>query len=561
MTISHQKALEYLSSTFDAVPNVDELLQLVEIEFIRKDAVVNTTNRARYLRLIFDLLEAGTSTVAYEAATALTALTSNPVAVKAAATKLLEICIKEADNNVKLIVLDKVETLRQHEGVLDDSLTMEVLRVLASPDLDVRKKALGIALELVSSKNIDEVLLFLKHELVKTVDAQQEKAEEYRQILIQTISHCAIQFPSTLDGAVETLVTFVADTESSKNAGANEVIGFLKEVCETVPKLRPVVLEKLVALSNVRSGKLQRGILWMLGEYCSPEKIRDSWQRIRAGLGEIPILQSEQRRLEDADEQEVPEEQINGHGPTKPAKTRLAADGTYQSESALTAKLETHKAAQDRPPLRQLLLDGDYYLATVLASALVKLVMRHSETSTQQEVTNALRSEAMLILVSIIRVGQSQFVKAPIDEDSVDRIMSSVHVLAEFSERTALKQALLDDTRQAFRAIVQVEEKKRAEKADSEKQKAAVGVDDLFSIRQLAKKSDGQGADEIGLDLDQAMGADSASEDLTSKLSRVVQLTGFSDPVYAEAYVKVHQFDIVLDVLLVNQTTDTLQSQ
>ena len=29
---------------------------------------------------------------------------------------------------------------------------------------------------------------------------------------------------------------------------------------------------------------------------------------------------------------------------------------------------------------------------------------------------------------------------------------------------------------------------------------------------------------------------------------------------YAEAYVKVHQFDIVLDVLLVNQTTDTLQN-
>jgi hypothetical protein len=49
---------------------------------------------------------------------------------------------------VKLIVLDKVETLRRQHG-LQDSLTMEVLRILASPDLDVRKKALGIALELV----------------------------------------------------------------------------------------------------------------------------------------------------------------------------------------------------------------------------------------------------------------------------------------------------------------------------------------------------------------------------------------------------------------------------
>jgi len=40
----------------------------------------------------------------------------------------------------------------------------------------------------------------------------------------------------------------------------------------------------------------------------------------------------------------------------------------------------------------------------------------------------------------------------------------------------------------------------------------------------------------------------------------VTQLTGFSDPVYAEAYVNVNQYDIVLDVLVVNQTADTLQN-
>jgi coatomer subunit beta len=44
MAISHQKALTYLSNTFDSIPNVDELLQLVEIEFIRRDAVENSAN-------------------------------------------------------------------------------------------------------------------------------------------------------------------------------------------------------------------------------------------------------------------------------------------------------------------------------------------------------------------------------------------------------------------------------------------------------------------------------------------------------------------------------------
>lgn len=127
--------------------------------------------------MIFDLLDAGASTVVYEAATSLTSLTSNPVAVKAAAGKLIELSIKEADNNVKLIVLDRVDQLRmRNEGVLDD-LTMEILRVLSSPDIDVRRKALDIALQMVSSRNVEEIVLLLKKELSKTVDEQYEKVK------------------------------------------------------------------------------------------------------------------------------------------------------------------------------------------------------------------------------------------------------------------------------------------------------------------------------------------------------------------------------------------------
>ena len=102
----------------------------------------------------------------------------------------------------------------------------------------------------------------------------------------------------------------------------------------------------------MRSGKVQRGVLWLVSfysyhplaafgwpfdkytqvsEYSSSEnEIKSAWSRIRAGLGEIPILQSENRLLEEANEPEAPEEQVNGHGHGKPTKTRLAADGTYQ---------------------------------------------------------------------------------------------------------------------------------------------------------------------------------------------------------------------------------------
>lgn len=360
---------------------------------------------------------------------------------------------------------------------------------------------------------------------------------------------------------------FIADFNATS---AIDVISFVKEVVEKFPKLRRSIVERLVStLSEVRAGKVYRGALWIVGEYSLEAKdIREAWTKIRASLGEIPILASEQRLLEEASEEpQENKEQLNGHAkPSAPTGSRrVLADGTYATENALTsqssaaAKLEAVKAAQ-KPPLRQLILDGDFYLGTVLSATLAKLVMRHYEISQDSARTNALRAEAMLIMISIIRVGQSPFVKAPIDEDSVDRIMSCIRALAEFAEKKDIEKVFLEDTRKAFRAMVQVEEKKRAAKEADEKAKSAVQVDDVVSIRQLTKKAAGDGSDEFDLDLEKATGGDAATEDLSSKLSRVVQLTGFSDPVYAEAYVKVHQFDIVLDVLLVNQTSETLQN-
>ena len=360
---------------------------------------------------------------------------------------------------------------------------------------------------------------------------------------------------------------FIADFN---NAAAVDVISFVKEVVEKFPPLRQLIVSKLVAtLSEVRAGKVYRGALWIVGEYSlEASDIREAWKRIRSSLGEIPILASEERLLDEVpDAQAASKERLNGHAKSSApsGSRRVLADGTYATESALTsqsatqAKLEAVKAAQ-KPPLRQLILEGDYYLAAVLSSTLTKLVMRHSEISQDSARTNALRAEAMLIMISIIRVGQSQFVKAPIDEDSVDRIMSCVRSLAEFAQKKELESAFLEDTRKAFRAMVQVEERKRAAREAVEKARTAVQVDDLVSIRQLAKKTVKEGVDEMEVDVEKATGGGTAGDQLSSKLSRIVQLTGFSDPVYAEAYIQVHQFDIVLDVLLVNQTTETLQN-
>lgn len=54
-----------------------------------------------------------------------------------------------------LLVLSQ-ELKERHRDVMQEVL-MDVLRALSAPNLDIRKKTLDIALDLITARNIDEV--------------------------------------------------------------------------------------------------------------------------------------------------------------------------------------------------------------------------------------------------------------------------------------------------------------------------------------------------------------------------------------------------------------------
>ncbi|KAI8612633.1 adaptin N terminal region-domain-containing protein [Chytriomyces sp. MP71] len=567
MNTSQALAVEYLTTQFHAVGSWDEILQQTVIELIRKDCRSPNADKGKYIQCVFALLQSSAPAVKYEAANTLMYLTSHAAAVKAAASCYIELIVKVSDNNVKLIVLDRLSELREkHERILDD-LVMDILRVLSSPDIDVRKKCLGIAMEMTSNRNVDEVVAFLKKELIKTQDESYEKNNEYRQLLVHAIHLCAIKFSEVAASVVHVLMEFLGD---SGGASAVDVIAFVREVMEKFPHLRPGIIESLLAsFKDMKTGRVFRGALWIMGEYTlDPGSIEASMKHIRESLGELPILASEQRLLEEAMNPENGEaaakEESKATLSAPVAARRILADGTYATESAFSAvgqsKLEAVKSSS-KPPLRGLILAGDYFVGASLATALTKMVLRYSALlrPSPNPKTNAARSEAMLIMTSIIRVGKSEFSVSPIDEDSHERINNCLRVLSGVYGES-LNRVFLEDTRAAFSQLLHSVEKKQG-KGENKKKLVTGQADDVIVFRQLKSK---KGAVEFGdaydLDLTKATGQSDKLEDLASKLNRVVQLTGFSDPVYAEAYVTVHQYDILMDILIVNQTNETLQN-
>ena len=149
--------------------------------------------------------------VVYECASALVALSSSQTAIKAAATSYTQLLSSQSDNNIKLIVLERLQDLRkQHPKVLQ-GMIMDIIRGLSSANLDIRKKTLDITLSLVVPNNIGEVMQVLKKEVQKTQGEDGEKNAEYRGMLISTIHSAAVKFPDTASTVVPVLMDFMGD--------------------------------------------------------------------------------------------------------------------------------------------------------------------------------------------------------------------------------------------------------------------------------------------------------------------------------------------------------------
>ncbi|KAJ1721008.1 coatomer subunit beta [Coemansia erecta] len=563
-------AVQWLQENAQLAASFDELLQLAVIELIRRSAQGFAAQKGLFVRCIFDMLNAPASSVKYEAATTLVGLTANPAAIKAAASCYITLASKESDNNIKIIVLGRLDQLRtRHEGILDD-LVMDLLRVLATPDLDVRRKALSIVMKLTTRRNVNDVVSMLKKELNKTVDnSDYDKSSDYRLLLIQTIHTCAGQFPEVAADVVDLFLSSIAEFGSSS---ASDAIVFVREVAEKFPALRTSIVTHLVSsFLEFKTGRVIRGALWILGEYAeSASEIRDVWTKLREAIGELPLLAAEQREaLEGASGlAEDAASQTTASAPS--ASRRVLPDGTYATESSLTVNAQSTIKLDTKPPLRAVLLHSDFFTGTVLASTLAKLVLRYSalaDVATSDEGKsrlNALRAEAVLIMAGIIRIGQSNFVTTPIDEDSYDRVLACIRALEHMDEDSeVLTDAFISDTQNAFTRLVKGEAARADAEAKKTKSERAVQVDDAIGFRLLAKKGSVASEDNDDLDRDAEVAAgtaDSGSRLAVSKLDSVVQLTGFSDAVYAEAYVEVNQYDILLDIMIVNQTNTMLRN-
>lgn len=514
-----------------------------------------------------------------------------------------------------------------------------------SPNLDIRKKCLDITLDLITPRNISEVVHALKKEVSRSKapagsddEANADRSAEYNELLIGAIHACAVKFPEVAQTVVPVLMEFLAD---SHQASAVDVALFVREIIEVHTQLRPSVIAKALEMfGQITSPRVLRICLWLLGEYCgAADEVAAAFTAIKGALGKLPLIPA-------AGEEEVvgalPDtaaattRRAAGAGPAASQRTTVLADGTYGIASSEASKPRAAAASAaaltSGRKLRELIVGGDFFLASVAAASLTKLALRSREHVSDERIANLVTADVMAILIAMMRLGTSRPVEQRIDADSAERISACLMMLSRPGSDTT--QLWLHDCHDAFAAMLK--ERKAAEESEEGEGAPAEGkggrgagakgkalskgskqqpdiaevrqVDAILNLRQLRPN----GAADVDMDDDDlAAGADSleageeVQEDFAQRLKRVTQLTvrraaarappacccdlpacsnrvpppassrgvrprafgpsplprsaqGMSDPVYAEAFVTVHQYDIVLDVLIINQSAETM---
>ncbi|KAJ0965605.1 hypothetical protein J5N97_026743 [Dioscorea zingiberensis] len=560
---AQERAVNYLLTNADAVPGWGELMQMVALDLIRKVCRSSRAEKGKYIKIIIDLLVAPSAAVVYECAGALVSLSSAPTAIRAAANTYCQLLQSQSDNNVKLIVLDRINELKiSHREIMVDMI-MDILRALSSPNLDIRRKTIDIALELITPRNIDEVVLTLKKEVVKTQSGELEKNGEYRQMLVQAIHSCAIKFPEVASTVVHLLMDFLGD---SNVASAIDVVLFVREIIETNPKLRVSIITRLLdTFYQIRAARVCSCALWIIGEYClSVSELESGIATIKQCLGELPFYTvAEEGEATDATKKP---QQASSSVTVSSRRPAVLADGTYAtqsaaSETAISAPTLVSGSLASPGNLRSLILAGDFFLGAVVACTLTKLVLRLEEVQPSKVEANKACTGALLIMVAMLQLGQSSYLPHPIDNDSLDRIVLCIRLLCNTGDD--VRKIWLQSCRQSFAKMLAEKQFRETEEIKAKAQISHAQPDDLIDFYHLKSRkgmSQLELEDEVQDDLKRATGEFTKDGDDANKLNRILQLTGFSDPVYAEAYVTVHHYDIVLDVTVINRTKETLQN-
>ncbi|KAL7671501.1 hypothetical protein ACOME3_006397 [Neoechinorhynchus agilis] len=537
--LNQSRAVQFLSRNEQDVASYGDVLQLIVTELIYRSSI--STEYADYkpmfLRLISQMIVSPTTgpSVKFEAANTLLALTTTPKAIRTCAKCLVDIALKESNNNVKLIVIEKLTALGNKYGdrnILQD-LAVDIIPVMNSNDMLVTQQTLELINSLTNGRNIDNIIQILKRELGRSQSSSgggwDKETNEKRTHLITQSLHEIIttKFRNQAQNVIEVLIEFLPQANETS---AMEILQTIKDVLIDQPACISTVLPKLVdTFQLIEVASVLAGCCWILSEFTFDDDL----------LGR-KVLDMLLETISDANQQLNQKE-------NKPqvSTTMTTDDGIYATQSAL--QMTTSENRQRSGVWSLIVENGEYHLATAISVAITKLNIRLSRDQSRRE--NAIRGICGLLNHCTENRIEG---KSVISKDEFERIVLCLKLLTSHGQLPLMfakrhQQKIYRESKikpsPDWKDVHETPEFAGFLNSINEPRHNA--LDETLRLAAIGQKQDNDDIDDHFL-----------VHQLTESLVRHI-----SDPIYCECVLKISSyFDIGLEILLVNQTSETIQN-
>ncbi|CRH03854.1 coatamer beta subunit, putative [Plasmodium relictum] len=386
-----------------------------------KKKKVNENDYSQYknnvIKILLNMLSKNVSnSVLYEGACCLLYMSNSALSIKTASECFIKLLINQHDNNIKLIVIDKLYYIMCKWKHILENYIMDLLRALSFPSRDIKIKILNLVLHVLTKRNVHLVLNVLKKELLKLNDqivyaknltqknmqtntnhqlnsfknindifqmnnmsTNYQEVNSYKKILIKSLQHICNMHSNECLNIVDLLLLYVNDDEKEINYEAAVCI---RKLANNKIFQKNILQKIFDAIFDIKKPTILRIFFWILGQYMNDENmITDFMNKLYENLSsflnsniDLDII----NKIQNEKFKKNKTMNFNLSNSNIQTKTVILEDGTYATEAFLKNynlssddnKNNLHSFAYD------LLCENDDLLLCVICVCLTKLYLK-----------------------------------------------------------------------------------------------------------------------------------------------------------------------------------------
>ena len=504
--ISRDLAAEFLDEILEnSALSLSQPMQLTAVSLIK--SLCSEKRKSLYLPSLLELLDSPSTAVKIEAALTLLDLTSSPTASKASFSTLYNIIQTIPNSSLQLSIAEQIEKFIPTHRVVAQQLVGEL--IVAMKAKAIRSTVLKMIEQLAIQANVKDIIQGLISHLEtekekSTKDNEAKDAISFMRGIIKTLHTIAATFPSTLPLIYDKVTSFVTNNDGVLSY---ESMMIIRDYAEAVPqKANEICIQLENLLPFIPNPRIIRSAAYLIS--------------LKTKRQESTIA------LIDAYEEREKSAQVLQNQNEVTTTTVIGQDGTYITEYT------TNQAEASKPVW--FTSSANIFVASTIATSLARICWRLKITN--QSIIDKCKNYIAKIL------------NYPTAATHEKRLSIAYLALCHCNEEKykGLYTALVTAADEAYKEVIQTSNKQLAVKKVIVEQKNFTPVYQKLSFGSL-----------LGRKFDSAS---IVHKPIDVKKDIIVQVTGNTDPIFAECYLTYGKFDIGLTFKFLNQTAVDLKN-